>query len=151
MERWTKADNYWGADWSDHYVVLTQHRDSPIVDQSNFQVALTMLGGESDTVVVARSNQRAVGWVDLLLIHDSDMASIILAYQLQDDILDEHDLAEREWNAAVELWEDTFSLSDRIDYLNREGESIFAARATFWELSDRAERTRDRVTVAALA
>lgn len=67
---------YFG-DRGDWPIVMTQHRDSELVERSNFIVAERMLRasgeqtdatGELDGVAIERSSHWAVGWIERLLI-----------------------------------------------------------------------------------
>jgi len=35
LDRWTLPKNYFGAEWPDYYVFLSQHRDSDTLTRSN--------------------------------------------------------------------------------------------------------------------
>ena len=76
MKKWERVDNYIGETYFDYYVLLSRHRDSGLVEESNFNSALKALNGESDTVKVIRSSHWAVGWIEVILIHESDKESI---------------------------------------------------------------------------
>jgi hypothetical protein len=70
LKPWTRAANYSGVDWSDYYMAIGRHRDSNILDNSNFDSFLALLGGENGgNVVVANSSHWAVGWVECILVH----------------------------------------------------------------------------------
>jgi hypothetical protein len=133
LHKWTRPQCYIGAEWHDYYSAgAGQSRDSDCLEQSNFAVMLSELGGESDTVTVVRESHWAVGWVEWIAIHESDTAALAVADAACErlanyPILDEEDWSEREWNAACEVWEQS-SLRDRVEYCGRAGISIFAAR-----------------------
>ena len=38
LEKWARADNYLGDDFSKYYIVCGQHRDSNYLEQSNFMI-----------------------------------------------------------------------------------------------------------------
>ena len=62
LHKWTRAQYYIGSEWSEYYSAgVGQSRDSDCLEQSNFAVMLTALGGESDTVIVVRESHWAVG------------------------------------------------------------------------------------------
>ena len=69
LQLWEAAPNYMGQDYSDYYVGPGRSRDSELVDLSNFDVALEMLGGEGEGVVVAAATHWAAGWVEQILVH----------------------------------------------------------------------------------
>ena len=76
MQKWSRSENYIGESYFDYYVLLSRHRDSGLVEESNFQSALNALNGESDTVKVIRFSHWAVGWIEVILIHESDKEAI---------------------------------------------------------------------------
>ena len=133
MDKWNKADNYIGQDYPGFFVLLSQSRDSDALDQSNFATALEQLGGESDTVIVIRSNHWAVGWIECIAIHESDKRSTDVGeniqWRLKDyPILDEEDYYGRENEYVTDTWLNSYSLGDRIGLCAEYGESIFASR-----------------------
>ncbi len=100
MQKWNRADNYIGESYYDYYVLLSRCRDSGIVEESNFQSALKALNNESDTVKVIRAKHWAVGWIEVILIHESDKDSIEKGNEIEKalesyPILDEDDFYER--------------------------------------------------------
>ena len=118
MEKWTSASNYMGEEYPEYYVLLGQHRDSHLVDQSNFSCALDRLGGESETVIVVRSGHWAVGWVESLLIHESDSEAIAEGEKIQAEIadypvLDDSDYSDREYRRVMDYWQPA-SLTERM-------------------------------------
>ncbi|MCK9597557.1 MAG: hypothetical protein M0R06_00875 [Sphaerochaeta sp.] len=88
MEKWTREANYMGTDYSDYYILLSQSRDSEPLTISNFNVALEMLGGETETILVVRFNHWLVGWVEAIMIHESDSAAIDKAEEIEKMIED---------------------------------------------------------------
>jgi hypothetical protein len=87
LERWVRAANYCGDDFSDYYVVCGQHRDSGCVQQSNFIVATQRLGGENEPeVIIARSSHWAVGWVENLMVHKDAEEKVMIATDIVNDI-----------------------------------------------------------------
>jgi len=93
---WHREDNYMGKDYSDYFVLMGHTRDSDALTESNFHTALDMMGGESNTVIVARMNHWLVGWVEGIFIHKSDQEAIdkgedILAQLEEYPVLDEDD------------------------------------------------------------
>lgn len=95
------ADNYSGEDKSDYVIAFTQTRDSDILEQSNFSVCLDKLGGESDTVEIARFGHWACGWVEQILINTEDKKALSTLASLLTDfsdypVLDDDDYFERQ-------------------------------------------------------
>ena len=111
MQKWSRSENYIGETYNDYYVLLSRHRDSGLVEESNFQSALKMLNGESDTVKVIRFSHWLCGWIEVILIHESDKESIDKGNEIEKalesyPILDEEDFYERESERREEILEE---------------------------------------------
>jgi hypothetical protein len=132
FQLWNNLDNYAGETYYNYYPIIGQHRDSNVLEQSNFDCFLAQLGGESKTVKVIRAGHWAVGWVETVMIHKSDFNKLELADKIQDElerypVVNEDDYMERQHEYVYELWKD-LGLDGRIDMCHRNNVSIFAAR-----------------------
>jgi hypothetical protein len=137
LERWTRPDSFMAMDsgWQyskECFVFLGRHRDSDLLTESNFECGLAAIGGESDTVKVVRESHWAVGWVEWIAIHESDIKALECASDIMDSLSDypvvnEDHWTELEWNAAQDMWAQ-LSLSERVDLCRDAGLSIYAAR-----------------------
>jgi hypothetical protein len=90
------------------------------------------LGGESETVLVIRDSHFAVGWVESIYVHQSDIAALATADRLLaklDDypVVHEDDWSELEYETAAEYWA-SMRVKERIEWCKRYDVSIFAAR-----------------------
>lgn len=101
--------NFLGDDTSikDMLIFLGRNRDSGLLDNSNFDIALETLGGESDNVQVHRFGHWACGWFELILINPTateivkqaeDMLNALSDYP----VLDDSDYCKREYDATIE-------------------------------------------------
>ena len=111
MQKWSRSENYIGESYNDYYVLLSRHRDSGLIEESNFYSALKMLNGESDTVKVIRASHWAVGWIEVILIHESDKVSVDKGNEIEESlesypILNEDDFYERESERREEILEE---------------------------------------------
>lgn len=136
LKRWTLPDSYGGAHWPEYFVFLAQHRDSDSLTRSNFICGLEAIGGESETVILVREGHWAVGWVEWIAIHESDITALQnadgIACALEDyPVVNEDHWSELEWNEAAEYWE-RMSVRERAEYCERAGVSIFAARRDYF-------------------
>ena len=118
MEKWSSSENYIGESYFDYYVLLFRTRDSGLVEESNFWSALKMLNGESDTVKVIRSSHWLCGWVEMILIHESDTKSVDKGNEIEKalenyPILDEDDFFARESEKREELIEELRKVVDK--------------------------------------
>lgn len=107
LKKWTMPQNYFGSEWPDYYVFLGRHRDSDLLTNSNFEVGLAKLGGETDTVLVVHEHHWAVGWVEWIAIHQDDEEALQKADQMKEDldqypVLDDEDLSKREYEACID-------------------------------------------------
>lgn len=132
MKKWTLPDSYAGAWWPEHYVFLGQHRDSDALTRSNFRTALEKLGGERvewveelgkdiDMVIVVRESHWAVGRVEWIGIHESNVEGIRLAEEMESEIeqypcLDESDYSELEDEECAETWTNCYDATERLRY-----------------------------------
>lgn len=135
LERWTMPDSYFGAEWPEYFVFLSQARDSDALSRSNFECGLRALGGESDSVVVVRERHWAVGWVEWIAIHQSNVEAILSADEMSCalanyPVLDESHFCELEWEEAQTQWE-MMPLKYRVELCAEADVSIFAARRDY--------------------
>ena len=135
LKRWQHPANYAGKQWQEYYVFLSRHRDSGTLYESNFAVGLAALGGESDTVIVAHEGHWAVGWIEVIYIHETNIEALKQADELLEaladyPVLDESDWGHRETEAVESFWQ-SLRVSERISYCSDAGESIFAARCDY--------------------
>ena len=141
MEKWSRSENYIGETYYDYYVLLYRTRDSGLVEESNFQSALKVLNGESKTVKIVRAKHWLCGWIEVILIHESDKESVEMGFEIEKalesyPILDEDDFYERESEKREELIEEI-----RKDIANECGDRWnLTNNATDEEIYDMAER-----------
>lgn len=147
LQRWSAdgpagfdtANNYAGPDigaWYKAPVMLTS--DPELLDRSNWEVVtrdllpLKTWVRESPTVAVRRFGHWAIGWYELLLIHESneealrraeEWARALSRYPVADD---EH-FNQLEEEAASAAWK-RLTLRERVSLMAESGRSIFAAR-----------------------
>jgi|TARA_R110000823_G_scaffold136018_1_gene265305 hypothetical protein len=135
---WKHPPDYGGYSPDGHYCILSQNRDSLLLDRHNYETAFEMLTdaalGNDKHVWDWRAHHWACGWVEYLMVaKDAPEAVQIAAAEIIDalsvyPILDEDGYSEAEYEAACEFWE-SMDLSERIDLLRQAGQNIFAARS----------------------
>jgi hypothetical protein len=140
IERWTRPSDFgtYVDDWfytNKAFVFLSRHRDSDLLTESNFECGLAAVGGESDTVQIVREGHWAVGWVEWIAIHESDIKALseaddILCALSDYPVVNEDDWSEREWNAAQDYWSE-LNIRERVDLCRDAGLSVFAARRDY--------------------
>ena len=114
---------------ADFKVLLGRNRDSDPLDESNFSVALDMLGGESESVQVHSFGHWACGWLEIILIYPRDKRAASIAGEIAESlsnypILDEFDYSERELEAAEQIWRNCYSVEDRKEYIREHREQF---------------------------
>ena len=133
LQKWTRPAHYFGEEWHDYYVFMSQNRDSGVLTRSNFRSALAAIGGETGfdenengeefaLVTVVRENHSLCGWVEWIAIHESNIEAIEKAEKILErledyPIVDEEDMSELEWEENSEYWEKYMSVSERIHHL----------------------------------
>ena len=102
--------------------------DEPYI-ASNWEAALDLMGGESDTVEIHRFGHWGPGWFELILVAPSRASEVdTITRSLEDyPLLDEDRHSELEFEAICERWADS-SMGERIAYCAEYGASVFAAR-----------------------
>lgn len=113
-------------------VPVFQNRDSGPLERSNFEVAINMLGGESETVEVHRFGHWGTGWFEIIIIDPTDKNIVVVAEEIESSlanypVLDEMHHSEIEFNEMHEVW-DMLLLCEKIQICHECGHSIFAAR-----------------------
>jgi hypothetical protein len=101
---------------------------------------------DEDSVQIVRENHWAVGWVEWIAIHKSNVAAIEAAKFLCNKandypVLNESDWSELEYTQAMDYW-DSMSLSEKVRFCADCNVSIFAARRS----SDLPDRLYERLT-----
>lgn len=144
LQLWTRPQCYFGAQWPDFYVFLGQSRDSSALERANFDAGLKAVRAvmskdsvpgdpeESATVRVVRESHWAVGWVEWIAIHESDVAALQCADKITEKledypVVDENLWADYENTEANEVWRNCYNTKERIAYI-REHASQFDFR-----------------------
>ncbi len=113
----------------DGYAILAKHRDSDCLAESNFAVAQQQLAAARSFT----TSHWLVGWVEWLYLPEDSApedlnAAEALLERLDDyPVLSEDDWSARQDDAAYSFWRAS-SVSDRVYWCQKGGDSIFAAR-----------------------
>ncbi len=126
MKKWSRSKNYIGETYYDYYVLLYRTRDSGLVEESNFWSALKVLNGESKTVKVIRAKHWAVGWIEFIIIHESDKESIDKGNEIEES-LNNYPILDEDAFGKMVLEKET-EMFDQIKYDAEHG--LYA----FWDL-----------------
>ena len=116
MKKWEYADNYIGKDYSNYYVLYSHHRDSDILNESNYQTMKKKFIDLSGVIEIA-FNHWAYGWGECLLIHESAQETIdkgikILNALSDYPVLDDEDLSNREYDLVLQYADDIMNEID---------------------------------------
>lgn len=124
MKPWTRPPNYIGANWHGWLVFLSRTRDSSLLENHNFEVALAALkqhaiqivdaldeDNELSSVQVVSENHFACGWVEWIAIHLSSTSAIHFAELLEAKlenypILSEMEYSQKQLEGYWETWKD---------------------------------------------
>lgn len=126
---WTYPRDYGGQSWYGWFAVYGQHRDSEALDRSNYRSIFEDLkalntellaadidprnldyDSEGDSTVCDTScNHWAVGWVETIYVHSSNLAACKLADEILDAlsdycVYDESDFSEAEHDDEEQAW-----------------------------------------------
>ena len=80
MNKWKRPDYYIGPDYDDYFVSFSQHRDSDTLNRSNFEVASKQLE-ELEGVEIIRDSHFLVGWIEYILIPESNDKAVKIAQE----------------------------------------------------------------------
>lgn len=137
LKRWTLPKNYIGAQWPDFYAFLGRSRDSDALQRANFDAGLKAIlavaskdpipndvGDDMATVQVVRENHWAVGWVEWIAIHESDVAALECADKISKalegyPVVDEDLWSQYETDEANEVWKNCYRAQDRVAYIRQ--------------------------------
>ncbi len=108
-------------------VVLTRSRESDTLTESNWEVALERLGGESEDVEIHRFGHWACGWWEALAVRkgsEAEKEALEIESELESyPVLNEDHWGEAQSDEAERVWRDCFCAKERIEYL-REGDGF---------------------------
>jgi len=152
--KWEHPKDYFGFSPDGDYLIASKHRESSILEKSNYEVADKILrdavrnesieynGNEKDGqgyivrpdwVYDWRAGHSMIGWIDYLMVRKDAPESILIAAaeivcSLSDyPVLSDDDYSAMRYQAVEDYWEDAV-LPERIDICKDAKESIFAAR-----------------------
>ena len=128
---WVHPSSYFGATWDGWLVFLCRNRDSDLLTNHNFETALAALRAlntdlpegahkyADSSVCAVRESHWAVGWVEWIAIHPSNVAAVAMANEIAGKldaypVLDEDRFSERETASAYESW-DRWSVIDMLE------------------------------------
>ena len=125
LELWTRPQNYIGVTWEDHYVFLSQIRDSDALQRSNFTKGLEAIGGEDpEMVIVTSASHWACGWIETIYIHKDAHDALRKADEIMGElkdypIIDEEHFCELEESEAQEAWKNYYSPKERVEFYRK--------------------------------
>ena len=100
MKRWEAAENHLGEEYPDYYVIVSRSRDASVAEESNWHT-ISEAFKRAKGVISIRASHWAVGYVEMLLIHensaaeDLEEADRIVGNLKIDPIYDDTDYGER--------------------------------------------------------
>ena len=154
---WVTPKSYHGYDPVGHYVITSRHRDSGLLESTNWDAIIREMGQPAslydngpmeESLYTWSASHWAVGWVEYLTLKPdapADMlnkAEAILARLADYAIVDDDLMSEREMDAMQDYW-NAMDRRERIELLAERGDSIFAARRD--DIGDIPESTMQRI------
>jgi len=127
MQKWEHAENYMGTSYYDYYVLAGHHRNSGILEESNFQCIVRDIKKRakesSKSWIISRSAHWMTGWVEDILIHQSNKKLVAWGNKVEQmleeyPVYDEDDVSHREDEYAQELWKQ-LGIEERKEILTR--------------------------------
>lgn len=114
LTKWRKESDYGGEDFSEWYILIAKTRDSELLDESNFDCILRdhpenkAARDENKGILYVRFGHWTCGWIDALMIHESDDDLLMIGDEIKaqlDDypVYDENDWGMRECDAQYDL------------------------------------------------
>ncbi len=149
ISKWTRPDSYMGATWKDWYSAgVGQSRDSDALERANFAAMLKALERlpevevmvpsnryddsmiEGTGLVVVRESHWAVGWLEWIAIHESNVAALELADKIMAKVTDYPVIDEELWSEYEDedyrqTWENCYSESERAEYLRKHVSRVY--------------------------
>lgn len=128
LKRWTYPDSYIGPTFENYYVFLGRNRESSILENCNFDVAIERLkkiAEESEnTFQIVRASHFLVGWIEWIAVHESAEDVLKLADKIQEELndypsLDDDMLTTLEDEEADRIWKDCYKIPERIKYIRK--------------------------------
>ena len=154
LQPYAVPSHYFGETYENHFVFLSQTRDSDSLTRSNFEVALKRLrevenplgvpDTDEETVKMTSASHWACGWIETIYIHESDTAALELAEEMLRQISQYPVLDEEHWDALKDKengeWWDNTPVEWRLDMLRdwkaeEYGVSLLQARHKWNNLS----------------
>jgi hypothetical protein len=121
---WSHPDSYEGYSPDGDYIIYSRHRDSGILDESNYELILQELRalipesweGDSDPQCEApchdfRASHWAVGWLEHIIVKASAPEDMIIRaaeiIEALDDypVYNEMDYSDRQYKAVCDYWD----------------------------------------------
>jgi hypothetical protein len=131
LEKWVRPPCYRGATWEGYLVApITRNRDSSALENTNWESQWDILkdlqkdvpGEDEHSPIVVSENHWAVGWVEWVAIHESNVEAIEAAEKIAErleryPVLNDELLSQREMEEANEVWQRCYNEKERIAYI----------------------------------
>jgi hypothetical protein len=117
-------------------VPVSRNRDSGMLDESNFEAALEILGGESDDVEVHRFGHWGPGWYEIIIVRPGSKAEKeaeeIEAALANYPVLNDEDHSQREYDATISNIRQILSSVERKNDIEKEFPEDTAEKIFGW-------------------
>lgn len=145
----------YGSSVKDTWLVfLSKTRDADLIEESNFEVALKVLGeigGEGKDYAIFRQSHWACGWLETIIINPKSETLVEKAVEMENDLeeyalLDDGDYSEREYNAYCEARDSEVDDEVSGDEIDAEIEENFNGALDYeniWEAAQNVRRKKE--------
>jgi hypothetical protein len=138
IKRWHREDNYIGDDLSEYYEIAGHHRDSSILEESNYQYIKNQF--EEDEILIGHFNHWAIGWTESIFIKEDQLVQLEKADEILEryhdyPVLDEYDYQERQLEEMLKTRKmilDDFKEEFTWEYKTRKQKRKYAMR--MWQI-----------------
>lgn len=114
LKKWQRVSDYGGEDLSDWYILVSQTRDSFLLERTNFSDIKVYLGERGfeiagnvedckadNAILLASFGHWACGWIEAIMIHESNDAALIVADNIKKQ-LDDYPIFDEESHSQAE-------------------------------------------------
>lgn len=138
IKRWHREYNYIGDNLSEYYEIAGHHRDSSILEESNYQYIKNQF--KEDEILIGYFRHWAVGWTESIFIKEDRLVALEKADEILEQyndypVLDEYDYQERQLEEMLKTRKmilDDFKEEFTWEYKTRKQKRKYAIR--MWQI-----------------
>jgi len=108
FSKWERTSNYIGEDYSEYYLIIARTRDGDALERSNFEATWNIFDDNNVNYIRPTFTHWACGWIEVIMIHESNIDDLKLATKLIHEPLRRYPLLDEELYAECEHDDNTF-------------------------------------------